>query len=182
MLNVGKGLSGMTSGKIRFITVPWGAYAPDPNRVALSQPAANNFFASIRNDKSVPDEPKKTDKPTIPASQVKVRVYNASGTSGKAGRIADQLTAQGFKVIKVANAAASLGTTTQVTFGPGADQQAATLAGVVPGSKPVARADGTAGVVDLVVGTNMPTLKAKATVIPKLQGEIKATDNICKAT
>jgi LCP family protein required for cell wall assembly len=183
MYKVGTGLQGMTTGKIRFITVPWGAYAPDHNRVALSQPAADTFFASIRNDKTVADQPKQTtSKTSVPASQVKVQVFNASGTPGKAQRIADQLTAQGFNVIKVGNAPANSGKTTQVLFGQGADQQAATLAALVPNAKPTARAGGTAGVVDLVVGADWTALKGKkATVIPKVQGEIKANDNICKA-
>jgi LCP family protein required for cell wall assembly len=183
MYKVGSGLQGMTSGKIRFITVPWGAYALDHNRVALAQPAADDFFAAIRNDKTVPAAPKQTTGTTaVPASQVKVRVYNASGTPGKAQRIADQLTAQGFQVIKVGNASATYGKTTQVLFGQGADQQAATLAGLVPNAKPLSRSDGAAGVVDLVVGADWTALKSKkATVIPKVQGEIKATDNICKA-
>jgi hypothetical protein len=182
MLKVGTSLQGMTTGKIRFITVPWGAYALDKNRVALSQPAANDFFASIRNDTKIPDEPTTaTSKTSVPASQVKVRVFNASGISGKAQRIADQLTAQGFKVTSVGNATATLGKTTQVLFGQGADQQAATLAALVPNAKPTSRPDGTAGVVDLVLGTDWTALKGKkATVIPKVQGEIKASDNICK--
>jgi hypothetical protein len=171
----------MTSGKIRFITVPWGAYPLDHNRVALAQPAADTFFSSIRNDKTVPAEPKATGK-TVPASQVKVRVYNASGTPGKAQRIADQLSAQGFNVIKVGNASAAYGKSTQVLFGQGADDQAATVAALVPNAKPLSRSDGIAGVVDLVVGADWTTLKnKKSTVIPKQQGEIKANDNICKA-
>jgi LCP family protein required for cell wall assembly len=181
MLKVGSGLQGMTSGKIRFITVPWGAYPLDHNRVALAQPAADTFFSSIRNDKTVPAEPKATGK-TVPASQVKVRVYNASGTPGKAQRIADQLSAQGFNVIKVGNASAAYGKSTQVLFGQGADDQAATVAALVPNAKPLSRSDGIAGVVDLVVGADWTTLKnKKSTVIPKQQGEIKANDNICKA-
>jgi LCP family protein required for cell wall assembly len=183
MYKVGTGLQGMTSGKIRFITVPWGAYAPDHNRVALAQPAADNFFASIRNDRTVPPATKATSTATVPAGQVKVRVFNASGTPGKAQRIADQLTGQGFKVIKVGNATAAYGKSTQVLFGQGADKQAATLAALVPGAKPISRTDGVAGVVDLVVGTNWTALKGKkASVIPTVQGEIKANDNICKAT
>src|SRR5204863_2097290 len=109
MLKVGSSLQGMTSGKIRFITVPWGAYPLDHNRVALAQPAAGNFFASIRDDKTVSAAPKTSGNATIPASQVKVRVYNSSGIPGKAQRIADQLTAQGFSVVRVGNASAALG-------------------------------------------------------------------------
>ncbi|MFD0856419.1 LCP family protein, partial [Actinomadura adrarensis] len=54
MLRIASGMQDLTSGKLRFVTVPWGAYAPDPNRVALRQPEANQLFASIRNDKTAP--------------------------------------------------------------------------------------------------------------------------------
>ncbi|HXA61194.1 MAG TPA: LytR C-terminal domain-containing protein, partial [Streptosporangiaceae bacterium] len=189
MAKVGQGLQGMTAGKVRFVTVPWGAYAPDINRVALRQPAADDFFTAIRNDKTAPNEPAPATTAAakahakIPASQVKVRVFNASGIPGQALRVKDLLTAQGFVVVKVGNGTASMGTTTRVLYASGADQQAATLAALVPGGKTAAGGGGAAGVVDLVLGTDWTGLKGatkKATPIPTLQGEVKATDNICK--
>jgi LCP family protein required for cell wall assembly len=189
MAKVGQGLQGMTAGKVRFVTVPWGAYAPDINRVALRQPAADDFFTAIRNDKTAPNEPAPATTAAakapakIPASHVKVRVFNASGIPGQALRVKDLLTAQGFVVVKVGNGTASMGTTTRVLYASGADQQAATLAALVPGGKTAAGGGGSTGVVDLVLGTDWTGLKGaakKSTPIPTLQGEIKATDNICK--
>jgi hypothetical protein len=146
--------------------------------VALSQPAADQFFAAIRNDKQVTGQPKTSAASKIAPSQVRVQIFNATGTQGLAGRISDQLQAQGFQVIKVGTLPRRK--TTQVLYGSGGDQQAATLAAVIPGTRPVPRTNGTTGVVDLIVGSDFTSVKAKKTAIPKLQGEIHANDDLCK--
>ncbi|WP_433328873.1 LCP family protein [Spirillospora sp. CA-294931] len=183
MRKIAEEMGGMSSGKLRFVTVPSGPDPADPNRVALRQPDANNFFSSIRNDKSVPKEekgPKKgTPAPKIPPSQIQVRVYNASGIDGQARRVGDDLEAQGFKVEVVGNKPTAKAT--RVLFGTGGDQKAAVLSALIPTApKPTARTSATAGVVELVVGSDWTTLKSSKTAgIPKQQGEIRATDNIC---
>jgi hypothetical protein len=70
----------------------------------------------------------------------------------------------------------------KVLYGTGADQQAQTLAGLFPSKpQPAPRGKGaTPGVVDLVVGKNWTVLKSAGAGIPKQQGEIRASDNICK--
>jgi LCP family protein required for cell wall assembly len=182
MAKIARGMQGLTAGKLRFVTVPVGAYVPDPNRVALRQPDADRFFTAIRNDQGVATPKTKTSaSPTIPPSQIKVRVYNASGINGQARRVADQLVAQGFQVIGVGTLTARR--ETKVWYGPGADQAAATLNGMIPNAPaPTPRSTGTSGVVDLVVGSDWTALTPRKTGIPRQQGEIRATDNICKAT
>jgi hypothetical protein len=181
LLRLGQSLQGLTSGKIRFITVPFGTYAPDPNRVTLRQPAANTFFSEIRNDKGI-QEAAKPKATKVPPSQVRVRVYNASGVSGQAQRVADQLKEQGYKVLSVGNAPAGVGHTTQVLYGAGGAGAATTLARIVPGTRPVPKAAVDANVVDLIIGTNWTALKiGRPASIPRQQGEIRANQNICKA-
>jgi LCP family protein required for cell wall assembly len=182
MRQIAASMQGMTAGKLKFVTVPYGAYAPDPNRVALAQPTADNFFAAIRADREVKEEPKKstTSAPKVPASQVRVRVYNGTAIQGRAQRIADQLKAQGFQVVKVGTSPAVK--TTQVLYGAGADQQALTLTGMLTGVTAKPRQGGTPAVVDLVIGPGMSLIKGKKPTIPKLQGEIRADGNICKPT
>ncbi|RAY14229.1 LytR family transcriptional regulator [Actinomadura craniellae] len=182
MLKIGQGMQGLSAGKLRFVTVPYGAYAPDPNRVALRQPAAGQLFASVRNDKTIQEEPKQAK---IPAAQVQVRVYNASGIQGQAQRVSDQLKAQGFQVIKVGNLPGGVSRPqTQVLYGPGADQHSTTLAGQLKSKVAPAAggAQGAPGVVDLVIGTDWSGLKPAQSGIPRQQGEIRADGNICKAT
>ncbi|HEX6470483.1 MAG TPA: LCP family protein [Streptosporangiaceae bacterium] len=182
LLRLGQSLQGLTSGKIRFITVPYGAYAPDPNRVTLRQPAANAFFSEVRNDKGIQEGPKPA--PTkVPPSQVRVRVFNASGVPGQAQRVADQLREQGYKVLSVGNAPPGAGRRTQVLYGTGAADAAVTLAGIVPGARPAPKASVDANVVNLVIGTNWTALKtSRRASIPRQQGEIRANQNICRTS
>lgn len=181
MMDIAREMQGMTSGKLRFVTVPSGPDPQDPNRVALSE-AAQPFFSAVRNDKTVPKEPKPGDT-KIPPSQVRVRVYNGSGIDGQAGRVADDLESQGFQVTVGGNAP-SITSATKVLYGSGADQQAQTLAGLIPSKpQPASRGqNGTPGVVDLVIGRNWTNLKSAGAGIPKQQGEIRASDDICAKT
>ncbi|GAA1780023.1 LCP family protein [Actinomadura chokoriensis] len=179
MMDIAQEMQGMTSGKLRFVTVPSGPDPADINRVALTD-AAQPFFAAVRNDKTIPKEPKPGEA-KIPPSQVRVRVYNGSGVDGQAGRVADDLESQGFQVTVGGNAPSPT-EATKVLYGTGADQQARTLADLIPSKpQPAARGKGaTPGVVDLVVGKNWTVLKSAGAGIPKQQGEIRASDNICK--
>jgi LCP family protein required for cell wall assembly len=181
MMDIAQEMQGMTSGKLRFVTVPSGPDPADINRVALSD-AAQPFFAAVRNDKTVPKE-QKPGTSKIPPRQVRVRVYNGSGINGQAGRVAADLESQGFQVTVGGNAPSTTAST-RVLYGSGADQQAQTLAGLIPSKpQPAARGKGaTPGVVDLVVGKNWTNLKSAGAGIPKQQGEIRASDNICKET
>ncbi|NKZ08372.1 LCP family protein [Actinomadura latina] len=181
MMDIAQEMQGMTSGKLRFVTVPSGPDPADINRVALTE-AAQPFFAAVRNDKTVPKEPKPGSS-NIPPSQVRVRVYNGSGINGQAGRVASDLESQGFQVTVGGNAPSTTAST-RVLYGTGADQQAQTLAELIPSKpQPAARGKGaTPGVVDLVVGRDWKNLKSAGAGIPKQQGEIRASDNICKET
>ncbi|MEU5883252.1 LCP family protein [Spirillospora sp. NPDC047279] len=181
MMRIAQGMQGMTSGKLRFVTVPSGPDSLDPNRVMLRQPDASNFFSAVRNDKTVPSEPKAGATKVTP-SQVKVRVYNASGIEGQASRVIAALEGQGFNASLGGNVTPTAAT--KVLYGPGADQQAAFLSKLIPTAPaPAARTNGAAaGVVDLAIGRDWTTLKSAKAGIPKQQGEIRATDNICKGS
>ncbi|MGH3244197.1 MAG: LCP family protein [Spirillospora sp.] len=180
MMDIAKEMQGMTSGKLRFVTVPSGPDPMDPNRVALSA-GAQPFFAALRNDKTIPKVPA-AGTVKIPPSQIRVRVYNGSGIDGQASRVADDLESQGFQVTVGGNAP-SPSSTTKVMYGSGADQQAQSLAALIPSKpQPAARTTGGAkpGVVDLIIGKDWTNLKNAGGGIPKQQGEIRASDNICK--
>jgi LCP family protein required for cell wall assembly len=181
MKKVAGSVQGMSAGKVQFVTVPWQAYAPDPNRIAWKQPDANNLFSAIRNDNQVQAPSKAVKQASLPPSQVKVRVLNGTTIPGLAQRAGDQLTARGYSVVKVATSTAKP-SRTEVRYGSGADQQAAALAQVVPGAKPVADQTAAAGIVNLVLGPDWEGLKsAQPTTIPKTSGAVNAADDVCKA-
>jgi LCP family protein required for cell wall assembly len=180
MKKVAGSLQGMSAGKVQFVTVPWGAYAPDPNRIAWRQPDANNLFAAIRSDNRI-QAPAQAKKVSMPPAQIKVHVLNGTGTPGLAQRVGDQLTARGYSVVGIGTSPAKP-SQTQLRYGTGADQQAAALAQVAPGGKPAPNASVTAGVVDLVLGADWEGLKgAQPAAIPKTTGGVNAADDVCKA-
>ncbi|REE98396.1 LCP family protein [Thermomonospora umbrina] len=181
MTKIARGMQGLTAGKLRFVTVPWEWYAPDPNRVALKQPDADQFFSAIRNDRGIAEKKPDPAATKIAPRDVRVRVYNASGIQGQAGRVAEQLQAQGYQVAGVGNLQGRY--KTKVMYGPGADRHASALAAVIPDiPRPTARGKGaTTGIVDLVVGTDFPGLKPRKSGIPTQENEVRATDDVCKA-
>lgn len=175
-------VQGMTAGKVQFITVPWEPYAPDPNRIQWREPDADNLFTAIRDDNQVQAE-QATKKVNVPASQVKVRVFNGTTTPGLAQRAGDQLTGRGYQVLKVATYPGTSPAATEIKYGAGADQEAAALAEVVPGAKPVPDQTVPAGDVDLILGPNWEGLKGAAQAsIPKSSsaGAVNAADDPCK--
>ncbi|WP_242889319.1 LCP family protein [Actinomadura litoris] len=179
MMRIGQGMQGMSSGKLRFVTVPSGPDPADTNRVALTT-EAQPFFETIRNDRTVPEAPK-PGASKIPPSQVQVRVYNASGIAGQAKRVSEDLQAQGYQVTVGGNAPSN-SAITKVMYGAGADKQAQTLVSMIPSKPlPTARTTGAKpGVVDLIVGSDWKALKNPKGGIPKQNGEIKASDDVCK--
>jgi hypothetical protein len=171
----------MSAGKVQFITVPWGPYPADPNRIAWKQPDANNLFTAIRNDNQV-QSATPVKKVNLQPSQVKVEVLNGTATPGLAGRAGGQLTARGYQVAKVGTLNGTRPAKTEVRYGSGADQQAAALAQVIPGAKPVAGQATPAGTVDLVLGPDWQGLKStQSTTIPTSSsaGAVNAGADVC---
>lgn len=181
MKRVASSVQGMSAGKVQFVTVPWGAYAPDPDRIAWRQPNANNLFNAIRSDNQI-QAPAPGEKASVPPSRIKVRVLNGTSTPGLAQRVGEQLTARGYSVQGVSTAT-TRPSQTQLRYGTGAGQQAAALAQLAPGSKPVPNQLVTSGVVDLILGANWEGLKStQPAAIPKTSDAVNAGDDVCKAS
>ncbi|WP_283138504.1 LCP family protein [Rhizohabitans arisaemae] len=129
MLTIAESTKGISGGKLQFITVPWRAYAPDPNRIEWTEDAAL-LFEAIREDKVAPTPtptPSGSAGPATPAikpGQVTIEVYNGTNKGGEAAIAAKTLETHGFKVTLVGDARKPDGTNqpkTQVLFPPGAE-------------------------------------------------------------
>jgi LCP family protein required for cell wall assembly len=173
MLKIAQGMRDLSAGKLRFVTVPSGAYAPNPNRVALTHPASDRFFEAIRKDVVVPAQEKAAGVPPG-----KVRVYNASGVEGRAAQVAAQLRDGGWQVTGVGNLA-SRTRRTYVRYGTGAEPQARALAKLLPGAKASPRVKAPAGVVELVIGPDFTRMRTSGGV-PVQRGESRASDTVCE--
>ncbi|GAA2426867.1 hypothetical protein GCM10010191_44350 [Actinomadura vinacea] len=192
MQKLAGGLRGMSAGKVRFVTIPVQAYPQDPNRVQINPAVAGPLFESIRRDNTVPQPapapvrqrgPNAPRQPPVPPAQVQVAVYNATRTDGLGQRTAEQLKEKGFKVVKVGTRKpASAKAKTEILFGPGARPQAAALAAAMPGHPPKLFATGKPGQVYLIVGNDGADLPGAAKPLPKVAGEIRADQDVCRQT
>lgn len=108
LLSLGRSLSRMPARNVNLMTLPT---VPDPDpgesgRLLPEEPEDDVIFQMIRDGQPWPGR-----LPTVPFSQVSVRVLNGTETNGLAAEVAAQLTRLGFKVIGTGNAPATSATT-----------------------------------------------------------------------
>lgn len=96
-----------------------------------------------------------------PANRVRVNVYNATQTAGLAGKVAKELGARDFKVVKIANdpRGQKIDGVAQIRYGPKGERAAQTLAFQVPGAVLIDDAR-TGRIVDIAVGEQFTGLAA----------------------
>ena len=134
-------VKGIDTKNVTFLTAPNEAYAPDPNRVQL-KPQAAKVWNALRLDQPLPG---KEPKPTATATpsgpplvtspgNIRVQVLNGTGVTGAAKKMADQLRAAGFVVVRVGDADRSDYSTTTVLHDPAYDESGRTLGASIPGS------------------------------------------------
>ncbi|MEY9215310.1 LCP family protein required for cell wall assembly [Thermobifida halotolerans] len=124
---------------IRFVTVPNGAHPDDPNRVAWTQPDADQLFQAIANDTEIAEE--ESDKPkeeesqesaeepvTVSPSEVSVEVINGTDISGLAGEVGSALQEKGFVLAGTGNPQGLVPERTTVYHGPGMEEHARAVA------------------------------------------------------
>lgn len=138
-------VKGIDTKDVTFVTVPNEPYPADENRVQF-KPSAAALWTALRFDQPLPGEEKEpsatasptTGPPLVTAPEaISVQVHNGSGVAGEASRVARELTAAGFTVVGVGDAAdvppGGIATTT-VTHDPAYDESGRTLGAAVSGS------------------------------------------------
>jgi LCP family protein required for cell wall assembly len=196
MAGLARDARGIKTSNIEFVTVPNEPYTLDPNRVQWKS-SAGGLWRALRFDQPLPgSEPKPTPAASAsatpsgpplvtPPENVRVQVLNGSGVAGEASRVAKELTAAGFQVVGVGNAARSDYTTTEVRYDPAYDESGRTLGASVGGSEVIEDLSlGTTLVV--IVGSDSPTASSVevsgSTASPEAEETIEArsaADDIC---
>lgn len=162
LLTIANRLKNIDPANINFITTPTVPAPQDPNRLALDEPAASNFFAKLRSspDLSQPATAAPTEAPTPAApaydkSLQPVSIANGTGVAGRSNAIAGLLSDAGFT--KVTKLQAQPQKQTTVYYSAGFEDVAADVAalfGLPAGSvKQVANIQG----VQLYAGTDFAT-------------------------
>ncbi|MGP4089836.1 LCP family protein [Streptomyces sp. KR55] len=147
------------SEKLTFLTVPnyprEADVATDKANVVWQYPQAADLFTSLAKDKEVDKKELQADaKDVIYASSVRVQVLNGTGVTGRAAAVAEKLREAGFTVVGTGNVPETTRTTT-ATYPQGLDKQAKVLTSRLPDIRATQQTDATAGVVTLVLGTDL---------------------------
>jgi LCP family protein required for cell wall assembly len=156
-LSLANQLQSLTAGNLTFSTIPTDGFANnDAGSVVVVHPSDVQQFVStvvgLTNTTSgaKPSASKSSAASTVAPGSFTVDVLNGAGTSGVAARNATALTALGFKVGNVGNAAST--TATVVEYPAGQQSQAATVAAKVSGA--TTQASTSVSRVTLVLGTD----------------------------
>jgi LCP family protein required for cell wall assembly len=158
-------VKGIDSKDVTFLTAPNEPYTLDVNRVQL-KPSAKNVWNALRYDQPLPGARKKagsaTPSPTAsgpplvtPPEKIRVAVLNGSPTAGEASRVAGALTAAGFQVVGVSNAARRDYAQTTVLHDPAYNESGRTLGAALSGSKVTSDAS-LGGTLQVIVGSDAP--------------------------
>ncbi|MGW0615630.1 LCP family protein [Streptomyces sp. NPDC002788] len=152
-------LKGIPSDRLTFLTVPnypREADVPtDKANLVWQYPQAVDLFTSLAKDQEVDKKRLQADaEDPVHASSVRVQVLNGTGISGRAAAVAEKLREAGFTVVGTGNAPQETRTTT-VGHPQGLDAQAEVLASRLPDVRPRRDPEAAAGVVTLVVGTDL---------------------------
>jgi LCP family protein required for cell wall assembly len=177
LVQIGESLHDLSSENVQFITVPNEPWAPDPDRVQLAQPQADEVFYAIAHDVTVP---KVSTTPAASASSppvltnpsdVKVEVLNGSGVTGIAGQTAASLTSLGFDVTGTGDAG-SFSYTNSVIEYPSATELAEvnTLKKELTNVTELQDPSLPAGTVALILGSEFTGLVAQSSPSPAASG------------
>ncbi|WP_327296436.1 LCP family protein [Streptomyces sp. NBC_01197] len=133
----------------KFVTIPWRYQGA---RVAMVEPAASALWSDLRSDRTIDGKdasgkdhkngknpspaPSSTPSPEGPVSGagITVSVQNGTTVTGLAARAAQTLTDRGFTVNGTATAGTQDHTSTVITYGPGQQGKAETVARLFVGA------------------------------------------------
>ncbi len=123
-------LQDLTAGQVKFETIPVadinGTTAAGESVVKVDPQAVKSYVAAMVNDKP-------SDPGTVEPSSVTVDVYNASGTSGLAGQVAQALAGKGFRTGTVDNWIGGAVPASRVIAGSASDPKAKAVAKALGG-------------------------------------------------
>ena len=142
---------------VTFVTTPWIVNPDDPNTVIWDPNKVGALWDALKNDTPYPPpspKPAVIDGGAITAAPdtISVSVLNGTHATGKATKVGNQLSKQGYQVVSVANADSSGYASTVIRYDPAYEAEAArTLAAALPGASRV-KVPGLGYSVQVIVG------------------------------
>ncbi|MGY1436125.1 LCP family protein [Streptomyces reniochalinae] len=146
MMELGQAMRGFSPASSEFASVPLADAdyrAPElGSTVTWDQAEAQKLFEALREDEplSGPEErapePHGTPRVAVPPRGISVEVANATGKQGLGRRVDDELRDAGFSTTRTpSNAPRTQDGRTTLTYDPGWDRSARSLAAALPGAK-----------------------------------------------
>ena len=176
LVGIAESLRHLSSKNVQFITAPNQPWPGDPDaRVEFAQPQADQVFAAIARDVTVPKvSPSSSSAPaggtqllTTSPSKVKVKVLNGSGAQGIASQAATSLTGRGFDVTGTGNAASFSYTESVIEYASAADMaEVNTLKQVLTHVTDLRVASLAPGTIELILGSDFTGLAQSAHASP----------------
>jgi len=179
LVGIAESLRNLSSKNVQFITAPNQAWPANPARVQFAQPQADEVFAAIAHDVTVPKvkvAPSATPSGkgggevgggaqvlTTSPSNVKVKILNGSGRQGIASQAAAALTGRGFDVTGTGNAASFAYTKSVIEYSSAADLAAVnTLKQELTNVTDLQDSTLAPGTVELILGSDFNGLVAQS--------------------
>jgi len=172
LVGIAESLRHLSSKNVQFITAPNQAWPANSARVQFAQPQADEVFAAIAHDVTVPKvkvAPSATPSSggaqvlTTSPSNVKVKILNGSGVAGIASQAAAALTSRGFDVTGTGNAASFAYTKSVIEYSSAADMTAVnTLKQELTNVTDLQDSSLTPGTVELILGSDFNGLVAQS--------------------
>jgi LCP family protein required for cell wall assembly len=169
LIGLATDLDKVPANRMTFTTMQTAPDPADSNRLVPAT-AAKALFATIAGDQSLTGADGKKSQtasatakakasPTVtavPAAQIAVRVENGTGTGGRASVIASELIAKGFSSGTTYGNAPAQSATTTLSYGPGRQAEARTVASALGLSSSHLTQGSTDGLT-LVIGSDWPS-------------------------
>jgi LCP family protein required for cell wall assembly len=157
--DLAESLTKLKPSAVSFIPTPWYP-AGDGANVLINQAKAQPIYDAMNNDTPYPPPVVTPVGPALKTapSAVTVKVFNATGTPGRAKAVAAQLEALGFHVSGVATAP-TVSPLTVVHYSPAYDESGRTLTASVQGATSVSDSS-LGGTLELFVGTDFTGVQA----------------------
>ncbi|MFL6139008.1 MAG: LCP family protein [Frankiaceae bacterium] len=148
---------------VTFTTVPLADtdYRPGGvgSTVLWDSGLASGLFGAVNHDRPINAATFKVHRPTVPPSQVSVRVLNGTSTGGLAGRVSAALQAGGFRVGPAGNADNHGYARTVIRYGTGQVAAAQTVKAALPDATLQPDPSGGSGIV-VVLGSSYAGVQA----------------------
>ncbi len=157
-------LKDMSTGSVVLTTMPLSGFATEEGQDVdiVDTTKAATLFGALKADSAASSHSSPAPALTVPASQVRVSVFNGAGTPGLASKAAGELAKLGYQLVGTPANHGTGATVTLIEYGPSQAEAARTLAASISGATLQPEAS-LGSDIDLVLGSSFTSAVAPGT-------------------